>query len=102
MDAAVLEAGNMTDFPAQPEDSEEWLNVKAEDFDDMLNQKFGKSTQDTNKSSTMSVDGPADKDIAEQEEHLAKVQTSRLQDLAKQVEDFVEGEGDLSGAVFPE
>lgn len=92
----------MINFPAQPEDSEEWLNVKAEDFDDMLNQKFGKSTQDTNKSSMMSVDGSADKDIAEQEEHLAKVQTSRLQDLAKKVEDFVEGEGDLSGAVFPE
>lgn len=92
----------MINFPAQPEESEEWLNVKAEDFDDMLNQKFGKSTQDTNKSSMMSVDGSADKDIAEQEEHLTKVQTSRLQDLAKKVEDFVEGEGDLSGAVFPE
>ena len=36
------------------------------------------------------------------EDRFAKEQAARLRDLAKQVEDFVEGEGDLDGARFAE
>ncbi len=45
----------------------------------------------------MDVD-PAEDD----EDRIAKAQAARLQDLAKKVEQFVEGEGDVEGARFAE
>ena len=45
----------------------------------------------------MDVDVPED-----DEDRVAKAQAERLRDLAKKVEQFVEGEGDLEGARFAE
>lgn len=38
----------------------------------------------------------------QQEDEFNKEQTSRLRSLAQKVEEFVEGKGDLEGAVFSE
>ena len=46
---------------------------------------------------TMDVDVPED-----DEDRIAKAQAERLRDLAKKVEQFVEGEGDLEGPRFAE
>jgi hypothetical protein len=80
------------------EDSDDWLNIDAQNFDDMLQKTMGTSrniVQDT-----MDVDKPEDGET--EEDRIAKEQASRLQDLAQKVEDFVEGEGDVEGAKFEE
>jgi hypothetical protein len=46
----------------------------------------------------MDVDSP---DISE-EDRVASEQAARLKDLASKVEQFVEGEGDIEGALFEE
>lgn len=90
----------MTAFPSGPEDADDWLNVDAEDFDAMLEKKFGESSsgQTASAGASETVNG----DVSKEEERLAQTQASRLQDLAKKVEEFVEGEGDLEGARFQE
>ncbi|KAJ7462740.1 SGT1 protein-domain-containing protein [Mycena galericulata] len=75
------------------EDSDQWLNVDAKDFENMLETTMGSSKQPH----TMEVD-PADDETAE--DRLASDQASRLQNLATKVEEFVEGEGYLEGARF--
>lgn len=77
------------------EDSDEWLNIDAKDFENMLETTMGSSKQQH----AMDVD-PADAESAE--DRLASDQASRLQNLATKVESFVEGEGDLQGARFEE
>jgi hypothetical protein len=81
------------------EDSDDWLNVNAQDFDDMLEKTMGTSRNKVH-SDTMDVDEPESQEI--EEDLLAREQASRLQDLAQKVEDFVEGEGDIEGAKFEE
>ena len=49
------------------------------------------------KATTMDVD-----DTETDEDRLAKAQAEKLRDLAKKVEEFVEGEGDVEGARFAE
>ncbi|KAI0935983.1 hypothetical protein AcV5_004245 [Taiwanofungus camphoratus] len=95
---AVLRAGNGPISPDQEEDSDEWLNVNADDFDSMLEKNYaGQYTTKPNSSSdAMNID----KSEETQEDRLAKDQASRLQNLAKKVEEFVEGEGDIEGARF--
>jgi hypothetical protein len=77
------------------EDSDDWLNVDARDFDKMLEKTMGASPQD---------DMDVDKLEAGEtnEDRITKEQASRLQDLAQKVENFVEGEGDVEGAKFEE
>lgn len=84
----------------EKEDSDEWLNVDAQDFDDMLEKTMG--TSRSNKlgpPEAMDVDNPEGET---EEDRAAKAQASRLQDLAQKVESFVEGEGDVEGAKFEE
>lgn len=87
-------------FPGEPEDADDWLNVDAEDFDAMLEKKFGESS--SGQKTSGGVSETVDADASTEEERLAQTQASRLQDLAKKVEEFVEGEGDLEGAQFQE
>ncbi|KAH7340297.1 SGT1 protein-domain-containing protein [Rhizoctonia solani] len=68
------------------EDSTEWLQIDESTFDGMLKQKF--SRKDAKQ--------PGEDD----EDRYAQEQATRLQELAKKVEGFVEGEGDLEGARF--
>ncbi|KAJ7042600.1 SGT1 protein-domain-containing protein [Mycena alexandri] len=75
------------------EDSDQWLNVDAKDFENMLETTMGTSRQQD----AMEVD-PNEEQSAE--DRLASEQASRLQNLASKVEEFVEGEGDLDGARF--
>lgn len=86
------------------EESDDWLNVNAEDFDTMLEQKLGKSKgsgppAETN-SDVMDVD--TDDVVKAEEDRQAKEQATRLNDLAKKVETFLEGKGDVEGAKFEE
>lgn len=86
------------------EESDDWLNVNAEDFDTMLEQKLGKSKgsgppTETNRDA-MDID-KTDNERAE-EDRQAKEQASRLNDLAKKVETFLDGKGDVEGAKFEE
>ncbi|KAG9094035.1 hypothetical protein FS749_013255 [Ceratobasidium sp. UAMH 11750] len=69
------------------EDSTEWLDVDESTFDSMLERQF----------SRRSAAGQSDLDA---EDKLAQEQAARLQELAKKVEGFVEGKGDLEGARF--
>lgn len=81
------------------EDSEDWLNVNAQDFDDMLEKTRGKSKSKVH-SEAMDVDNGNAKET--EEDRLATEQAIRLQDLAQKVESFVDGEGDMEGAKFDE
>lgn len=97
--AAIVQYTDHRGLPSGEEDSDDWLNVDAADFDAMLEKTAG-SSRDKGKgraSDRMDVDASED-----EEERIAKAQAARLKDLAKQVEDFVEGEGDLEGARFAE
>jgi hypothetical protein len=69
------------------------MNVDATDFDNMLER-----TRSRPQPEAMDVDSSGD--VAE--ERVAKEQAFRLQDLATKVQQFVEGEGDLTGAKFEE
>ncbi|KAI0651586.1 SGT1-domain-containing protein [Trametes meyenii] len=79
------------------EDSDDWLNVDITDFDAMLEKSIGgdKGKGKQKASDAMDVD-----ELEDAEERIAKAQAARLKTLAKQVEDFVEGEGDIGGARF--
>lgn len=50
--------------------------------------------------SAMDVDQPGD--ARTEEDNIANQQASRLKDFAAQVENFVEGQGDIEGAKFEE
>ncbi|KAJ7169523.1 SGT1 protein-domain-containing protein [Mycena filopes] len=75
------------------EDSDQWLNVDAKEFENMLETTMGTSRRQD----AIEVD-PNEEESAE--DRLASEQASRLQNLASKVEEFVEGEGDLDGARF--
>ncbi|KEP55601.1 SGT1-ecdysoneless-like protein [Rhizoctonia solani 123E] len=67
------------------EDSTEWLQIDESAFDGMLKQKFGRKDAEQ---------------LVEEDEEYAQEQATRLQELAKKVEGFVEGKGELEGARF--
>lgn len=68
------------------EDSSEWLQIDESTFDGMLKQKFGRNMEDQS--------GP------DAEDRYAQEQATKLQELAKKVEGFVEAKGELEGARF--
>jgi hypothetical protein len=89
MNAALKAAGDI-DFSKCPEEgSDNWLDVGAEDFN-LQNMEPGRSSG----VDTMGVD--------RKEEELAQDQALKLKSLAQKIEKFVEGEGDLDGALFDE
>ncbi|KAG2156499.1 SGT1-domain-containing protein [Suillus bovinus] len=81
----------LTEMPDETEDSDDWMNVDAANFDDMLER-----TRSQPQSQEMDVDSTCD----EVQERIAKEQANKLQDLATKVQKFVEGEGDVEGARF--
>ena len=102
MTAAVSHA---VDIPLlHTEDNEEpddWLDIDAQDFDNMLEQTMGASTSMARSDqNAMDVDKPDSGETLE--DRIAAEQASKLQNLAAKVEEFVEGEGDLEGATFEE
>lgn len=99
MQAAVGQYSDDRGLPSGEEDPDDWLNVDAADFDAMLEKTAGGSKGKGKGTATDRMDVDASGD---EEERVAKAQAARLKDLAKQVEDFVEGEGDLEGARFAE
>jgi hypothetical protein len=84
--AAELEAG-----PSYKEDSDSWLEVSPEDVDAMLAARTGRS------SGQAADDTGIDPEVAEGDER-----GQALSDLAKKVESFVGGKGDVDGARFAE
>ncbi|KAI9572712.1 SGT1 protein-domain-containing protein [Boletus coccyginus] len=78
----------------QTEDSDEWMNVDANDIDEVLERamRAGDSTAETH---SMNTDGEGGED-----DRVTKEQTDKLRDLAAKVEQFVEGKGDVEGARF--
>lgn len=80
----------------QTEDSDEWMNVDAKDFDEVLERamRVGGSPVEMH---AMETDGEGGV-----EDSVAKEQTNKLRDLAAKVEQFVEGKGDVEGARFEE
>ncbi|OSD05949.1 SGT1-domain-containing protein [Trametes coccinea BRFM310] len=93
--AALSQYTDDRGLPSDAEDSDDWLNVDAADFDAMLEKTMGTDNGKQRVSDDMDVDAADDP-----EERVAKAQAARLKDLAKKVEEFVEGEGDLEGARF--
>ena len=91
MNAALKTAGDI-DFSRCPEEEpDSWLDIDADNFDTMLQNM---ASGQPNRVDAMETD--------QIEEQLAQDQASKLKSLAKKVEEFVEGEGDLEGARFEE
>ena len=93
---ALAQAPERLDSWVTGEDIDTWLNVDAENFEDML-----QKTVSSKLAKGDPVADAMDVDNQEEEEAAAK-EASKLADLAAKVEKFVEGEGDLTGARFEE
>lgn len=78
------------------EDSDEWMNVDATDFDEVL-QRAMRAGGSTVGMQAMETNGEGG-----EEDRVAKEQTDKLRNLAAKVEQFVEGKGDVEGARFEE
>ncbi|TBU34976.1 SGT1 protein-domain-containing protein [Dichomitus squalens] len=95
--AAVSQYTDDRALPQQEEDLDDWLNVDAADFDAMLEKTMhgDKGKGEERASNAMDIDTQED-----EEDRIAKMQATRLRDLAQKVEHFVEGQGDVEGARF--
>ena len=89
--AALKAADNIDSSKCPEEEPDNWLDIDAENFDSML--------QDIAPGQS---DGTGAMDVDQKEERLAQDQASKLKSLARKVEEFVEGEGDLEGARLEE
>ncbi|KAK2462036.1 hypothetical protein APHAL10511_006499 [Amanita phalloides] len=89
---AISRVPSLPEVPDQ-EYSDEWLNIDVHNFDELLEKTMGLSKPETD---AMDVDVSK----AEAEDRLASSQAAKLKALATKVENFVEGEGDVEGAVF--
>jgi len=69
-----------------------------ESFDELIAQKMGQ--KQTTVPKDVEMKSPQDDERAEDE--AAAEQAKKLKNLAAKVEDFVEGQGDLEGALFEE
>lgn len=85
----------LTVNPNQPEDSDSWLEVSPDELDGMMMRASGQTATTANGESTAK---DAEKAQAEPGDEHGKA----LADLAKKVETFVGGQGDLQGARFAE
>ena len=88
VDGAIANAGDLT--PLQDlEDPDDWLNVNPEDLDRVLQE-------------SMSHEMGVDPDSENEERDTTHTQVTKLRDLAKKVDAFVAGKGDVEGATFEE
>ncbi|OCH96667.1 SGT1-domain-containing protein [Obba rivulosa] len=102
VNAAISRASDevLQESAQEEEDPDDWLSVNAEDFDAMLEKNMGgKGKASELSSDAMDVDVTAANTKTE-EDRVAEEQAARLKNLAKRVEEFVEGEGDVEGARF--
>jgi hypothetical protein len=81
--------------PDDVEDSESWLEVSPDELDGMMMRASG---QDKKKTMSTEAKEGRDQEAAEPTEEHGRA----LQELAKKVQTFVGGEGDLQGARFEE
>jgi hypothetical protein len=79
-----LEAG-----PSYKEDDDSWLEVSPDDVDALLAERSGRPS--------LRSDGAQVEEVGEGDER-----GQALSDLAKKVESFVGGKGDVDGATFAE
>ncbi|KAJ3513549.1 hypothetical protein NLJ89_g2881 [Agrocybe chaxingu] len=97
--SALSRIKTLPDQSSATEDSDDWLNVDAEDFDRMLEATLGNADRGAAKDpNAMDVDNT--NGVLSTEDQLASEQAKRLKDLATKVENFVEGEGDMEGVRF--
>ncbi|KDR84832.1 hypothetical protein GALMADRAFT_233248 [Galerina marginata CBS 339.88] len=86
---------NIPDHSSEEEDPDDWLNIDSHEFEKMLEataRPKGDLPRDPN---------AMDLDVMDLvEDRLASEQAKQLKDLAAKVENFVEGEGELEGAMF--
>ncbi|KAF9270523.1 SGT1-domain-containing protein [Marasmius fiardii PR-910] len=91
--SAISRAPENLSPSSHSEDNDDWLNIDADSFEDML----AKRTNNASNPVAMQVDDPPEMSA---EDRVASAQASKLRDLAAKVEEFVEGEGDIEGARF--
>jgi hypothetical protein len=95
VDRAIVNAGDLT--PSQDlEDPDDWLNVNAEDLDRVLQESMSHEASRTGHE--MGVDPNSENE----ERDTTHAQVTKLRDLAKKVDAFVAGKGDVEGATFDE
>ena len=100
VDAAIASVKESTEPLDRGEESDEWLNLNAEDVDQMLEDSRTKGKPKARQNgNAMDID---EKTAESAEDRLTSEQAKRLKDLANKVENFVEGEGDVEGAIFDE
>lgn len=92
MNSAISRAGDfVVDQRFVEEDSEDWLHIS----EDGLDAKLVGAMQSK-------ADDGMDIDANDQQDTIANAQAEKLKGLASKVEKFVEGEGDVEGAIFGE
>ncbi|KAF4623707.1 hypothetical protein D9613_001668 [Agrocybe pediades] len=92
----ALSNKDVPDHSDEPEQSDAWLSMDAQEFEHMLESTMGSNKTGAQKDKdAMDVD---ENDSAE--DRVASEQAQRLKNLASKVESFVEGQGDLEGALF--
>lgn len=93
---AISQAKDDAVVSTRAEDSDSWLDVDVTTLDTMLEQTL--QVKPPPPSEAMPVDPPDENT----EDDVTRQQTAKLQEMAKKVEAFVEGKGDLEGARFDE
>lgn len=91
INSAISQAPDEFTSSIADEDSDEWLSIDADHFEEILQGHNHKNKQ----SEAMNIDGTLAQDAS-------STQASQLRDLASKVEEFIEGEGDVEGARFAE
>lgn len=84
--ASILPLSSLETDPSAPEDSDSWLEVSPDELDGMM----------------LSASGTGPPQGKEPKVELGDEHGQALQNLAKKVEDFVGGQGDVEGARFEE
>ncbi|KAJ3868424.1 SGT1 protein-domain-containing protein [Lentinula novae-zelandiae] len=92
VNSAISQASDDFTPPDVDEDRDEWLNIDSQNFEDILQRASGASDE-TKQSDAMDVDQRS-------MERVPSTQTSQVRNLASKVEEFIEGEGDVEGAIF--
>ncbi|KZP00895.1 hypothetical protein CALVIDRAFT_533227 [Calocera viscosa TUFC12733] len=116
----LLEEEALEVSPGAKEDDEAWLNVGPEELEGLLERASGNPTagkgsapQDPRGSApenggaritelTEDKEADVDMDMDAEEERVASREAERLREMARRVEEFVDGEGDVEGATFPD
>lgn len=94
----ALSRKDLPDHLEQEEDPDDWLNVDAQEFEQMLENTLKRpKASDQRGSNAMDID---DSNLASDEDPIASKQAKQLKDLASKVEGFIQGEGELEGALF--